>query len=78
MEDLANSGFFDTDKPLNQYTEEEKERLLYADGESFKYGEGNTAFDANFNGIITKIKKGFLNKDISSLTERGEKSLISS
>lgn len=70
---VANSGFFDTDKPLDKYTEEEKDRLLYADGESFKYGEGNTAFDANFNGIITKIKKGFLNKDISSLAERRRK-----
>ena len=70
---VANSGFFDTNKPLEKYTEEEKERLLYADGESFKYGEGNTAFDANFNGIVTKIKKGFLNKDVSRLTERRRK-----
>lgn len=67
------SGFFDLDKPLNQYSEEERERLLYADGEQFKFGEGDASFDANFNGVITKIKNGFLNKDITSLTERRKK-----
>jgi len=67
---VAMSGFFNRDKPLNQYSKDEKERLLYADGERYKFGEGETSFDANFNGIITKIKNGYLNKDITSLTEK--------
>lgn len=70
---VINSGFFDTNKPLIDYSEEEKNRLLYADGEHFKYGEGDTAFDANFNGIVTKINRGFLNKDAASLTEKRKK-----
>lgn len=70
---VVNSGFFDNNKPLTQYSSEEKERLLYANGEPFKYSEGETAFHANFNGVITKIEKGFLNKDITSLTERRRK-----
>lgn len=67
---VVNSGFFDPNKSLNDYSEEEKTRLLYADGEHFKYGEGDTAFDANFNGIVTKIKRGFLNKDVASLSKK--------
>ena len=70
---IAMSDFFDRDKPLNKYSETEKERLLYADGERFKFGEGETSFDANFNGVITKIKNGYLSKDISSLTEKRRK-----
>ncbi len=70
---VAFSGFFDRDKPLNEYSDEEKERLLYAEGERFQLGEGETAFDANFNGIVTKINSGYLNKDITSLTKRRKK-----
>lgn len=70
---VALSGFFDKDKALDQYSEEEKERLLYAEGERFTFGEGEAAFDANFNGIITKINNGFLHKDIASLTDRRRK-----
>ena len=70
---VINTDFFDINKPLNQYSKEEKERLLYANGVSFKYGAGDTAFNIKFNGIITKIENGFLNKDIASLTERRRK-----
>lgn len=64
---ILNSGFFNKSIPLCEFSEDEKELLLYAKGEQFKYGEGDTAFDANFNGVITKIEKGYLNKDISTL-----------
>lgn len=64
---VLNSGFFNASIPLHDFSEKEKELLLYAKGVQFKYGEGETAFDANFNGIITKIEKGYLNKDTSTL-----------
>ncbi len=70
---IANSGFFDLDKSLNNFSETELNKLLHADGERFNYGEGETGFNANFNGIVLKIKKGYLNKDISSLTEKRKK-----
>ena len=70
---IANSGFFDLDKPLNEFSETELNRLLHADGERFNFGEGKTGFNANFNGIVLKIKRGYLNKDISSLTEKRKK-----
>ena len=70
---VVNSKFFDRTKPLNEYTKENLNRLLYADGESFMYGEGDTAFKANFNGVVTKIRKGYLNKDVANLTPRRKK-----
>lgn len=72
---ISNSGFFDLDKPLKDYAAEERERLLYANEERFTWGEGSAAFEANFNGVITKIKRGYLNKDLASLTERRRKTI---
>lgn len=71
---IANTGFFDLDKPLKNFDKKELDRLLYAEGEKFHFGgEGTHRFDANFNGVITKIKKGFLNKDFNSLSKGRQK-----
>ena len=70
---VVNSGFFNRSKPLERYTAEEKKLLLYADGVPFRFGLGEAAFGANFNGIVTKIKRGFLNKDLEDLSERRKK-----
>ena len=70
---IVNSGFFDMDKPLKEYSEKEKEILFHADGLKFKLSEGEQGFDANFNGIITKINRGFLKKDFNSLSKSRQK-----
>ena len=70
---IAFSKFFDLHKPLNKFSEAELQKLFYADEVRFVFIEGENGFDANFNGIIRKIKKGYLNKDISSLTDRRKK-----
>lgn len=70
---IVNSGFFDMDKPLKEYSEKEKEILFHADGLKFKLSEGEQGFDANFNGIVTKINRGFLKKDFNSLSKSRQK-----
>lgn len=70
---IINTGFFDADKPLKEYTDKEKETLFYADGIKFKLSEGEQGFDANFNGIVTKINRGFLKKDFNSLSKSRQK-----
>ena len=70
---IVNSRFFDIDKRLKDYSPQELDTLLYADGMKFKYGEGDQGFDANFNGIVTKITRGFLNKDFASLSKGRQK-----
>ncbi len=72
---IAMSDFFDLNKPLNKFSEKKINKLFYADGARFRMGEGDKGFNANFNGIILKIKKGYLNKDISSLTEKRKKTI---
>lgn len=70
---IINTGFFDADKPLKEYTDKEKETLFYADGIKFKLSEGEQGFDANFKGIVTKINRGFLKKDFNSLSKSRQK-----
>lgn len=70
---VANSGFFDLDKPLKDYTEKEIDILLNADGLKFTLGGNDKGFDANFNGVITKIKRGYLNKDFNTLSKGRQK-----
>ena len=71
---IANTGFFDLDKALKEYDKNEIDTLLYAEGKRFQFGgEGDKGFDANFNGVITKIKRGFLSKDFNSLSKGRQK-----
>ena len=60
---FANSGFFDPDKPLAAYTEAEWERLLH--GPEVKISNGT--FNINYEGLIDKIRRLYLVKDVDSL-----------
>lgn len=55
----SESGYFDPDKPVGEYTEEERHRLLYAEGEKIVISGTNMTFD----GLIPRIRRSFLSKD---------------
>lgn len=57
---IANTGFFVLNKPLKEFEKEKLDLLFYADGEKFQFAGGEEGIEANFNGIITKIQRGFL------------------
>ncbi|ADV65815.1 ATP-binding cassette domain-containing protein [Deinococcus maricopensis] len=59
----ANSGFFDNDKPLEQYTDEEMHRLLYGAG-------GQKVTFADFNLTYLGLMERFTRKDAASMSER--------
>jgi excinuclease UvrABC ATPase subunit len=60
----ANSGLFDLDKPINKYTEEERENLLHLDdGRKIKVGKIGLTYE----GVVAKLKKGLGSKDPESL-----------
>ncbi|GAA1141442.1 excinuclease ABC subunit UvrA [Nocardioides aquiterrae] len=57
------SGFFDPDKPIAEYTEKERHDLLYKQTTKIKAKGINVSYD----GLIPKIRKSMFSKDVESL-----------
>jgi excinuclease UvrABC ATPase subunit len=57
------SGFFDPDKPIRKYTKRELHDLLYKEPTKIKVEGINLTYE----GLIPKIQKSFLSKDVDSL-----------
>ena len=60
---FSGSGFFDMDKPIRRYTKRELNDLLYKEPTKIKVESINLTYE----GIIPKIQKSMLSKDIDSL-----------
>jgi excinuclease UvrABC ATPase subunit len=56
-------GFFDPDKPIREYTKKEQRDLLYKEPTRIKVDGINLTYE----GLIPKIQKSFLSKDIDAL-----------
>ena len=60
----ANSGLFDLDKPIKDYSEDERQNLLQLDdGRKVKVGKIGLTYE----GVVTKLKKGLGSKDPENL-----------
>ena len=60
----ANSGLFDLDKPVKDYSNVERENLLHLDdGRKVKVGKIGLTYE----GVVAKLKKGLGSKDPESL-----------
>ncbi|MGI8879619.1 MAG: ATP-binding cassette domain-containing protein [Jatrophihabitans sp.] len=57
------SGYFDPDKPITKFTKRELDDLLYKDATKIKVEGINLTYE----GLIPKIQKSMLSKDIDSL-----------
>ena len=55
----SESGYFDPDKAIADYTEDERHYLLYAKSEKIVINGTNMTFD----GLIPRIRRSFLSKD---------------
>jgi excinuclease UvrABC ATPase subunit len=60
---FADSGFFDPDKPVRDFTDAEMERLLH--GEETKVKTAN--INLTYIGLVDKIRRSYLVKDADSL-----------
>ena len=60
---FSESGYFDPDKPVADFDENERHYLLYAEGEKVKINGTNITFD----GLIPRIRRSFLSKDRDSM-----------
>ena len=69
------SGFFDNDKKLSDYTKEEMDLLLYGKDLKFKLTIGQGTMNASYLGIIEKLNRSYVKRDIKTLSERKQKAL---
>ncbi|MBW8687189.1 ATP-binding cassette domain-containing protein [Chitinophaga rhizophila] len=69
----ANTGYFDLDKKLKDYTQEEMDLLLYSPPKKFKLQIGNGTMNATYIGIIEKFNRSYIKRDIKTLSERTQK-----
>ncbi len=67
---FANSGYFDLDKPLNKFTQEEMDLFLHSnDGKKVKWGTGKDAMNLTYMGLVAKFEAQFLKRDTAALSE---------
>ncbi|MVT12132.1 ATP-binding cassette domain-containing protein [Chitinophaga sp. ysch24] len=69
----ANTGYFDVDKKLSDYTEEEMDLLLYSPPRKFKLRMGEGTMNATYMGIIEKFNRSYIKRDLKTLSERTQK-----
>jgi excinuclease UvrABC ATPase subunit len=69
----TSSGFFDNDKKLRDFTNEEMDLLLHGKDRKFKIDIGGGSMNATYLGIVEKIERSYVRRDIKTLSERTQK-----
>lgn len=69
------SGFFDNDKKLKDFTPEEMDLLLHGKDRKFKIQIGANTMNATYLGIIEKLTRSYIKRDLKTLSERTQKSV---
>ncbi len=69
----ASSGFFDVDKKINDYSEEELHKFLYGEAEKIKIAEFGT-MNITYEGLIVKFNRLYVKKD-EAMSEAAQKRL---
>jgi excinuclease UvrABC ATPase subunit len=69
----AQSGFFDTDKKLADYTAEEMDLLMYSEPQKFNIAFGKDEMKITYEGLYYKFSRKYIQRDIKTLGERTRK-----
>lgn len=69
------SGFFDNDKKLRDYSDEEMELLLHGKDLKYKLQVGTNAMNASYVGVIERFHRSYIKRDIKTLSERTQKAV---
>jgi len=70
------SGFFDNDKKLSKFTKDEMELLLHGRDRKFKAKFGERTINLTYAGIIERIERAYIRRDIKTLSERTQKAVM--
>ena len=71
----ATSTFFDNDKKLADYTDDEMELLLHGKDRKFKMQIGSGTMNATYQGVIERFNRSYIKRDIKTLSERTQKAV---
>lgn len=64
---FVQSGYFDNDKPLRDFTPEAREKLLYLPEAKVKVSFGGKTINLTYEGLIPKFRRLYLQKDLDQL-----------
>jgi excinuclease UvrABC ATPase subunit len=73
LEGYKVSGFFDNDKKLRDYKKEDLDLLLYGKDRKYKMAIGNKTMNATYLGVIEKLERSYVRRDIKTYSERTQK-----
>ncbi|MBX0330259.1 excinuclease ABC subunit UvrA [Oscillochloris sp. ZM17-4] len=69
------SGLFDNDKRLDDYSEQEMERLLRGEPYKVKTEVAGKPINLTFEGVINKFSRKYITRDLKTLSERTQKAV---
>lgn len=69
-------GFFDNDKKLADFTPAEMDLLMHGKDRKFKLQIGNKTMNATYSGIVERISRSYIKRDIKTLSERTQKAVM--
>lgn len=69
------SGLFDNDKKLSDYSPEEMELLLYSKPYKVKTEMAGKTINLTFDGVIAKFNRKYITRDLKTLSERTQKAV---
>jgi len=69
------SGLFDNDKKLDDYSESEMELLLHSKPYKVKSEVAGKAINLTFEGIIDKFTRKYITRDLKTMSERTQKAV---
>lgn len=69
------SGLFDNDKKLTDYTDDEIQRLLHGKPYKVKTQIAGKPFNLTFEGIIDKFTRKYIIRDVKTMSERTQKAV---
>jgi excinuclease UvrABC ATPase subunit len=70
---LLQTGFFDPDKKLDDYSEEEMNNLLYNKGVKVKQQMAGKDINITFLGVVEKFTQKYITRDVKTMSERTQK-----
>jgi excinuclease ABC A subunit len=69
----AASGLFDKNKKLSKFTKEEMDLLLFCKPRKVKMRFAESSINVTFMGIVEKIERAYIKRDLKTLSERTQK-----
>ncbi|WP_138751322.1 ATP-binding cassette domain-containing protein [Paenibacillus sinopodophylli] len=72
---LMQSGSYDPDKKLNDYSEDELDQLLYGKAKKIEVQFAGKAMNITVEGIIEKFSNKYIKRDVKTMSERTQRAV---